>query len=298
MGGKMIPISHSASQAFKDCKRLYYLRYIRKLRRKSYSSGAIDLGKLWHKALAQMYFTRTIDGIGKFIDSNAKSEKDSGATRSMLTGYLARWGEFPPVSLHECVHSVPIIDPSTGRHSTGFSQFLIIDMLALHEDNSIRLWEHKTAASVDNNYIEKLFSDPQIIGYYSALRYSGIDVKSVIYDVALKPKLKQKKNESAGDFADRVLNWHFRKESYHREEIFISDRAVAEWREDLWNVTRDIKECKKNDRWYRNAGRCFDYYRQCEFLPLCQNGTPAALINAEYETRESPTDRKAEKPIF
>ena len=304
---ELTKLSQGGFQTARDCKRKFKYRYDMRLQRRGGDdSAALNFGRLWHAVLAWGYSggdNRRFNAA-EFIASKARSEDDAYRCIAMLKGYATRWSsdEQPrAMSLSEQTIDVPIRNPATGRESRTFSQFGFLDMLALHNDGSIWLWEHKTAASIGGGYIEKLFSDSQITGYYAALRDMGIDVRGVVYDVALKPKLRIKKNETESEFYDRIADWHMQPEAYHREEVYISDQQVQDWREDVWMVTQEILAARRAGMWPRNTGRCFDYYSQCEYLPLCQNGAPEALINAEYEMRETPSNSDnatTEKPVF
>lgn len=278
-------LSNTALTAARDCKRKYYYRYERGLQRRREHVPALHFGRLWHKML-RAWFSR---------EKIPPPKKNDASQRAwcMFVGYLARWENDLVMCFPEQKIEAPIRNPATGRRSQRFNQFGIIDMLALHDDGKVWLWEHKTAAKIDGSYLEKLWSDAQITGYYATLRDMGIDVNGVVYDVALKPQLRQKKGETEDEFYNRIENWHLTKpEAYHREVVYISDRQVADWREDVWQVTQEILSCRRTGYWYRNTARCNDYYRQCEYAPLCQNGASETLINAEYEPRESPANDK------
>jgi hypothetical protein len=223
----------------------------------------------------------------EFIQALAFDNDATERCMAMLTGYLARWPELPWMSLHEQPFEVPIRNPATGRPSQRFTQFGFVDMLP----DSRVLWEHKTASQVDGNYLEKLWSDSQITGYVAALRDIGIDVRQVLYDVAVKPRLRQKKKETTDEFYERIADWHLTEPTaYRRETVYISDRQIQDWREDTWQTTQELLAARRSGYWPRNTRRCYDYFRPCEFVPLCQNGASEALINAEYEPRVSPAN--------
>ncbi len=66
------------------------------------------------------------------------------------------------------------------------------------------LLEHKTAASIDANYLDKLWTDTQIALYcYYYLRELGYPIVGVIYNVLLKSRLKQSKGETQEDYEAR-----------------------------------------------------------------------------------------------
>jgi len=95
----------------------------------------------------------------------------------------------------------------------------------------------------------------------------------------------------------RLDAWHMDTPgAYHREEVYISDRQIADWREDVWQVTQELLSCRRTGYWYRNTGRCWDYFRPCEYSALCANGASDELINAEFEPRESPANHNHNQP--
>ena len=292
----LVRLSNGGYNCARDCKRKYHYRHGLGLQRRGGDdSAALNYGKLWHRVLAYWYQLRGPGGVEE-IKRLAASDDDAKRCRAMLYGYACMWDWKPVASLHEQEIEVPIFNPDTGRKSQRFSQFGYLDMLALHDDGKVWLWEHKTAASIGGGYLEKLFSDSQITGYVAALRDMGIDIEGVVYDVALKPKLRIKKKETEDEFYDRLGEWHMQPEAYHREEVYVSERQIEDWRLDVWAVTQDLLNCRRTGNWYRNTGRCWDYFRACEFVSLCQTGAPEALINAEYETRKSPSTQRNNEP--
>ncbi len=295
-------LSQGGFQCARDCKRKFQYRYEMGLQRRGGDdSDALNFGRLWHKVAAEYDIRQTMIYMVEYIMGLDSSQDNKTRVASMLYGYANRWPGFDFMALQEQEIEVSIRNPSTGRLSQRFSQYGFLDKLALRHDGSIWLHERKTAATIGGGYIEKLFSDSQITGYYAALRDMGIDVQGVVYDVALKPKLRQKKTETEADFYGRIREWHMQPEAYHMEEMYVSDRQVQDWREDVWMVTQEILAARRAGMWPRNTGRCFDYYRQCEYLSLCQNGAPQVLIDSEYELRETPSnsDNQTEaKPIF
>ena len=285
-------LSNGAYNAARDCKRKFHYRYDLCLQRRGGDdSAALNFGKLWHAALAYWHQLRTPGG-NEEIDRLATDHDSAERCKAMLMGYACMWDSKPVASLHEMEIDVTIRNPETGRRSQRFTQFGFLDMLAMHDDGKLWLWEHKTAASIGGGYLEKLFSDSQITGYVAALRDMGVDIEGVVYDVALKPKLRLKKNETQDEFYERLAEWHMRPEAYHREEVYVSERQIEDWRLDVWAVTQDLLNCRRTGNWYRNTSRCFDYFRPCEYVSLCQNGASQTLIDSEFELRQSPSNNE------
>lgn len=287
----IIRLSQSGFQTARDCKRKYKHRYIDGLQRRGHGSRAQGFGKLWHAMLAAWFCGLDVDQIRMWFAQHEESD-DVQRAYAMLLGYVAVWPDRGVCGLSEVEIENEIRNPATGRRSRSFSQFGLIDRYALHHDGRCMLWEHKTTSQINGNTLEKLWSDSQITGYVAALRDMGVKCDGVIYDLAQKPRLRLKKNETKDEFYLRLQDWHLSTpEAYHRETVILSDRQIQDWREDVWQVTQELLACRRSGCWPRNTGRCYDYFSQCEYATLCQNGASEALISAEYEPRESPADR-------
>lgn len=281
----MINLSYSGVKAANNCKRKYYWRYVRGIRRATtVINNNTDYGKLWHATLSYWFTYREFVLMKDYIQSIASTEEDFYKCYAMFKGYIIRWPFVPTMSLHEQLFVTPIRNPATGHRSRKFQQLGVVDMLALEPNIEIWLYEHK-AISNPVNYIDKVYNDAQTTGYISGLRDIGVDVTGVVYDLAIKPRIKQKQNENEEDFRQRLTKWHQQPDAYHREIVYIPDRQIADWKADLWLTTQDLLRCTRNNEWLRNTERCFDYYSTCEYLPLCQSGESEALINAAYEPR-------------
>ena len=272
-------LSQSGVATARDCKRKYYYRYVRRLQHRQYDPKPLHFGRKWHLML-EAWFTHR--------DSQRTLELAVGDEYlvAMFEGYLARWGR-PGflASLSEQQFKATIRNPATGRASRRFSQLGYMDMVAMQPDGRLWLWEHKTASTIDGQYLEKLWCDSQITGYVSALQGQGLDIAGVVYDIAKKTRVRQRKNEDRAAFVERLKELYLGLGMFHRETVIISDQQIYEWKADLWQVTKELLDCRRNDVWYRNTARCYDYHRPCEFVGLCMNGGSEALINAEYEPR-------------
>ncbi len=294
-------LSNGGVNAARDCKRKFYYSRELGLQRRGVSVGALNTGKLWHRCLAEWFRTRDATKVARLIEWHGEDNDMVQRCIAMMGGYLAKWAadDLPVMCLSEQQIEVLIRNPATGRRSQRFTQFGFTDMVALHDTGKLWLWEHKSTGQIDGKTIESLWSDSQITGYVAALRDNGLDIEGVVYDLAQKPKLKQKKTEDVDEFYDRIREWHLTKENvYHREYVYISEQQIADWREDIWQVTQEILSCRRTGYWYRNTSRCFDWFRPCDYMPLCQNGASDALINAEYEPRETPAKTGVRKQAF
>jgi hypothetical protein len=246
----------------------------------------------------------------------------------MIVGYVRRWYEEDQRilwALPEEQFQVPIINPSTGRASRRFTYRGKLDLPALYTDGTVRLMEHKTAQTVDGQYLERLWSDSQITGYVAAMQDCGVDVREVVYDVVKKPCIKRGKSEDLDHYTRRLRElyvggysagklkrrkaetddeWWARRHSdgvpvdmYHRERVYIGDTQIQEWRRDVWDVTQEILWARQHDRWPRNTSRCYDWGRPCQYVPICQSlGNEALIIETEYQPREPHVELDGAEP--
>lgn len=281
-------LSDSAFRCFRDCRKKYYYRYELNLAPIHFNVAALHFGKLFHGAIAEWSITRNVASTCIWLNGQECKEDDRRYIYGMLDGYLEAYRDSTPPLLCEVEFTNPIRNPDTGRKSRSFIQYGFMDALAPTER---QLWERKTTSKLGQN-LEKLWSDSQITGYVAALRDAGNDVRTVVYDEAQKTKIKQKKTETQDEFwARRDALYLDSPAMYHREEVYISDRQIADWRRDLWNVTQGILECRRSGNWYRNTSRCHDYFSTCPYAPLCESGQSEALIESRYTKRESPANR-------
>jgi hypothetical protein len=281
-------LSDSAFRCFRDCRKKYYFKYELCITPIHFDVAALNFGKLFHGAIAEWSIYRSISDLWEWMKRQNCHDDDRRHIAGMVAGYDKKyWLDTPPL-LCEVEFRNPIRNPDTGRRSRSFEQYGFIDALAPTE---LALWERKTTSKLGQN-LEKLYSDSQITGYVAALHDAGIPVRKVVYDEVQKTKIKQKEGETQDEFwARRDAIYLDNPAMYHREEVFVSDRQIADWRRDIWNVTQDILQCRRTGKWYRNTNRCFDFFRACEYSPLCQSGDSPALIESRYTKRESPAKR-------
>jgi hypothetical protein len=142
----------------------------------------------------------------------------------------------------------------------------------------LHLLEHKTAASLDGNYLDRLWTDTQIALYSHYLRQLGYPIVGVIYNVLLKSRLKQSvgetqeeyeirraelaaKNKSGKSsakrqmpesdeaFQARLAEWYSRPEAFHREHIYLSEDRLAMLQEEVWEITQQYLDARRRGKW-------------------------------------------------
>jgi len=199
----------------------------------------------------------------------------------------------------ELEFSVPIINPSTNRPSRTFDLMGKVDGL-VRLNNSFYIMEHKTAALITGDYIEKLPMDFQINLYAMALsRYKNIPIAGVIYNVIQKSKIRQKQGEtevafeirrqelieksktgktsakrqmpeSDENFQSRLQSVYNDPKMYHREILYLSNQDIKRTEFELWEITQEILNTQKRGVWSQNTDNCFKYHSPCMYFPLCR----------------------------
>lgn len=308
-------ITVSAAKKFNNCPRAYYYRYVAELVPAGRTDSALGIGRAVHDALEIWHRDGDFATAGSgLMAATYHNEYDRAKAAAMFFVYVHRYPTetFTPVELERVVDA-PLRNPDTGRPSRLFEYRGKLDGDV--ERKGRWLLEHKTAASVNRAYLEKLWMDLQIHAYAPVLAsIIGEPVEGVIYNVLLKPSLKpytantkRPRDETPEEYWLRCVEWCLRPDSYHREELLLSDVQIAETAHDLWQTAQAIIWTRQQARrvgihaWRRNTDRCQDYYRDCDYCPLCRSGGNSLLIDTLYEHKQAHselTTDTATEPIF
>lgn len=333
-------LTYSALNTFRNCPRKYKHRYLDFLRPRE-RPDALSFGGIIHGALELWYRSPADEDrlwtVLEFLDERFPERLgDAGQkaawhlARAMITGYASRYPneDFEIVEV-EKTFTGEIRNPDTGRPSQTFVIAGKADAIVQCRDG-MYLLEHKTASSIDANYLDKLWTDTQIALYCHYLRQRGYPIVGVIYNVLLKCRLKQKAGEtrreyearraelaarnksgrttarrqmpeSADEYQARLAQWYARPESFHRERIYLSEDRLAMLQEEVWEITQQYLDARRRGKWLLNTSNCFSYQRPCEYLPYCQSGFNPNVSENLYEIvppheELSPADSDA--PLF
>lgn len=315
-------LTYSALNTFRNCPRKYKHRYIDNLRPReraeALSFGSVVHGaiELWYRMVKQpnrmAVVLETIDQ--QFPERNVDFTQKSHwhLARSMFTGYASHYAteDFEIVEV-EKEFVGEIRNPDTGRQSQTFRIAGKVDAIVRCHDG-MYLLEHKTAASIDANYLDKLWTDTQIALYSFYLREMGYPIVGVIYNVLLKSRLKQGRGEtqseyetrraelaaknksgkssakrqmpeSDADYQARLAEWYSRPEAFHREFIYLSEDRLSMLQDEVWEITQQYLDARRRGKWLLNTANCFSYQRPCEYLSLCQSGFNPNVADNLYQ---------------
>ena len=171
----------------------------------------LHFGSIIHECLQAWHQRRDLAEVLALIDrlcpnrlQDENQRRDWHLATAMMTAYAARYAadDFEVVALEKNFEG-PIVNPATGAASRSF-------VLAGKVDGIVRIGgehfilEHKTAAQIDGDYLEKLWTDFQITIYAHYIEQTmGIPITGILYNVLVKAKLQQGKGETEEEYQTR-----------------------------------------------------------------------------------------------
>jgi hypothetical protein len=263
------------------CPRKHYYRYECGLRAKV-DGDALRFGSAWHLAMEARWQGAAVEAAftAAIGDRSTLDEVQVATLSGMLAGYYRRYAEDPIKSVHP---EVEFRHPLKGSRT--FDVAGKIDGLAVLHDGRLALVEHKTAGcdiGPDSDYWLRLRGNTQVLQYILAARALGWDVALVIYDVARKPAIRVKQNETPDQFADRLAADAVERPDFYfaRREVPVLDDDLAEFEVQRLVMGRMILDCRAEARdarkaehgWPRNVGEMTCKF--CDYAGFClQNAT-------------------------
>ncbi len=202
--------TYSMWSLFRNCRKACEWRYIQELVPLERDHN-LAFGTVIHKCLEIWHGGRDLGAVLDFIDrtypNRAQEEdqkRDWHLAAAMMKGYAACYAseEFDVVALEKTFEG-SIVNPATGASSRSF-------VLAGKVDGVVRigeehfLIEHKTASQVDADYLERLWTDFQIVLYSRYVEQTlGIRIAGVFYNILVKARLQQGRGETEAEFEAR-----------------------------------------------------------------------------------------------
>ena len=311
-----IRVSYSMLSTFRNCRKACKFRYNDGLKPLE-TSKALRYGSMTHSALEIFHLSRSPTKVGDYIDTYYKENPNLDTTeftitKAMMDAYCKKYEkeDFEVIWIEKDFEG-PIIDMKTYEPIPGVYMCGKLDGL-IKRDDGYWLLENKTASKIDGNYLEKLWSDFQIIMYcYYVKKCFNIDCQGVLYNILLKCNLKKnagesledfearyseacnknksgksnikrKEPESDVDFEARVAEFYQDNEAFHREDIYISKANQKRVISEISELTKAYINCVKRDSWYLNTDHCFRWGKPCEYFPICRSGDNPNIINNYY----------------
>lgn len=324
--------TYSFWQSFRNCRQACAYRYLEELAPLERATS-LSFGTLIHTCLERWHAGTPLGDILPLIDRTCRGhEQEDGLheawhlARAMMTGYAERYPEEPFI-----VHALErtflgrLRNPQTGRTIPSLRLAGKVDGI-VEMDGQLYLLEHKTTASCDGAYLERLWLDTQITLYgYALQRFAGLPIAGAIYNVLVKARLQQGKGETEEAFAARradllaksktgktsaqrklpeaddeyqarLLTRYRDPGMFHREVILFAPEDFSAVEDDLWEWILQFRDARRRQVFSRNTSHCFTYGRPCAYLPLCRARGADHLKATLYE-RRPPHEELREAPV-
>lgn len=242
-------VSISRIKLFKACRRAYWLKYIQGLEPVQ-RADALEAGLTYHEKLEELYKSGSFDAS----DLNKESAMVTAYQKYIYPRFGVRsveeWFEFP----------------------LGNDDKLIGRLDGLTDDGCIV--EHKTTgAPIGEDYEYGLQWDEQILAYMLAT-----GARQMWYTICRKPTLRQKKDESAEDFFQRMIDWYAEDTDSKIRLLYIirTDEEVEDFRQSLLEIVWQMKAFAAERSFYRNPSYCTTWGRRCDYASVCLAYDPEA----------------------
>jgi len=210
MSTALMTSTYSMWSLFRNCRKACEYRYVLGLVPQEKDPN-LSFGSLIHECLQRWHGNRDLREVSDFIDgacanrtSDDSVRKDWHLAREMMAGYAVRYPaeDFAVVELERTFEG-PIINPETGAASRSFVLAGKVDGIVRIGDEHFVL-EHKTASTIDADYLERLWTDFQIAIYSHYVEQTlGIPITGVIYNVLAKARLQQSAGETEEEYQAR-----------------------------------------------------------------------------------------------
>jgi hypothetical protein len=308
--------TYSMWSLFRNCRKACEWRYIHELVPLEQDHN-LAFGTVIHHCLEVWHGTGDLEAVLDHIDrtypnrnQDEAQKRDGHLAVAMMKGYASCYPteEFEIVSL-ERTFDGKIINPATGASSRSFVLAGRVDGIVRTGDEHYLL-EHKTASQVDADYLERLWTDFQIVLYSRYVEQTlGIRIAGVLYNILVKARLQQGRGETEAEyqarraaliaksktgktsakrklpesddaFQERLAAKYAEPGMFHREMLYISRDRFETLQAELWELTQAFLDARRRGVFYQNTAFCFHYRRSCAYFPLCRSdGSPNVIDN-------------------
>ena len=311
--------TYSMWSLFRNCRKACEWRYVHELVPLERDRN-LALGTVIHQCLEIWHSTGDLDAVLDAVDraytnrdQDTDQKRDWHLATAMMKGYAVRYAdeEFEVVALEQTFEG-KIVNPATGASSRSFVLAGKVDGIVRIGDEHYLL-EHKTASQLDGSYLERLWTDFQIVLYSRYVEQTlGIRLAGVLYNVLVKARLTQSRGETEAEyearrealiaksktgrtsakrrlpesdeaFQERLAAKYAEPEMFHRERLYISRDRFEELQAQLWELTQAFLDARRRGVFYQNTAFCFHYRRPCAYLPLCSSGGSPNVIENLYQ---------------
>jgi len=274
-------LTNSSMTTYQRCPRAYYYRYVWGLAPKKVSDK-ITIGKLTHKGLAYLHQGKDLNEAINLVFSETSTDASMAVRKTvatMLTQYALKWKDDADTKQTLAVESVLRRKLDDNWWLAGKLDWVIRD------DEGVWVVECKTTSRIDRDYLAKLPLDNQVTTYYylASGKWKG-EMRGVIYDVVVRPRIYRRSGEDIDTYLERAAaaylanpTAYFTRQCCFREE----------WKVDsfLSSALYTAKEIEKRlgedaDAWPQFTWSCFLRGRECPYAQLCSYGENLRTLSA------------------
>lgn len=252
-------LTTSSSRCFHNCARQYKYRYI-DCYKQADTPSYFAYGTSIHALLSQHYLNEM--DTEAFESAQAYVSKEEWTRMWALdSAYRKHYANEPYRALEG--------EKEFTIDELGYKLAGKVDLIVEDEEKNVWLMEHKTASAMPDE--KSIKHDPQVLNYLLA----HPEVKGLIYNVLVKPRHKQKKDETEIDFQTRIEEELLSSsDKYFKRIVVLRDEAtmrLAQHRND--EVATSIAFAKERNFWPQNPYACHKFGQTCEFYDVCTNRT-------------------------
>lgn len=328
-------LTYTALQAFRNCRKKFDYRYNQQLVPIE-REDVLHVGSIWHQAL-EIWYKRnplyllnpdeTIMEVHTMIDeafpdkTDEKSKANWHLLRAMFNSYVEKYPkeDFEVLFVEEEFGTNLRYFRPAGKKKELLSRLFgvagKVDAI-VQQDNQFFIMEHKTASALTGDYLDKLPMDMQIHIYARFVeRCFDIPISGIIYNIAVKARLQQRKGESGdeyqarcaeliaksksgkttaqrkmpetdAEFEQRLMEKYSEPGMFHREVLYLAEDDLNNIEREIWDMAEEMRYVRRKSAWQRNTDFCFRYNRPCTYFPLCRsNDSP--IVRENLYTTES-----------
>lgn len=276
----MPSLSHSSLQLLQSCPKRFYFSKIENVKRKGETRGQ-RRGKAFSDALeaggdpqvvVDFYAKRIMDAVEQsYVDDLLIEE---AIIVELVQAHAAKFTD----DEREIEFDLPIDD--TGYRNHGFIDGVTFSPggHVLKEDKLLAMWMGATERSLPMN--------GQVLRYLgaAAMLWPGEPIAGLEYRVTRWPGARQRKDESAREFAARIAgDIRAKRTSGKLNELFAlqpdgspfwigfdeSKDRIQRYYDDLAVRVLEVEQRTADDHWPHAFGKACEDYGGCEFLPAC-----------------------------
>jgi len=271
-------LSASRIRCFKECRKKYWFQYIENLEPVS-KPKPLALGKAVHTGQEMIDRGKSMEEAKAAIMLQYEDwpAEDVGILPGHAMAIVKGYSEFAPIDWKVLDMETRFeVNAGYGRRLMGYFDGII------ERNGRIYILERKTAARVDEKYLNNLLWDEQASIYAYAAKELGLNIDGILYDIIQKASIRLKKNETEEEYIERLEEWYRDPSRYTRHIVSRNNEQIESLISDVRDVALDMTVAEREGRFYRNPSAC--KIMGCQFQSVCLEDTPEA--RTEFKEKE------------